>query len=91
MIVMVFFFFLVSLVIIRVAFMLPFRLYMHSDYRSDFLHLENAISLSIIELYTNKEIDLQVSLKVREGVTGRPGHNAKFCCGLSVFSLSPLL
>ena len=60
--------------------MLPFQSYMHSDYRSGFLHLENAISLSIIELYTNKEIDLQVSLKVREGV-GRLGHNAKFCCG----------
>ena len=32
-----------------------------------FLHLENAIGLSIIEYYTNKSISLQLSVEVREG------------------------
>ena len=30
-----------------------------------FLHLENAIGLSIIEFYANKTINLQVSVEVR--------------------------
>jgi hypothetical protein len=32
-----------------------------------FLHLENAISLSIIEFYANKSVNLQVSVEVRGG------------------------
>lgn len=31
-----------------------------------FLHLENAIGLSIIEFYASKTINLQVSVEVRE-------------------------
>ena len=33
-----------------------------------FLHLENAIGLSIVEFYANKSINLQVSVEVRDGV-----------------------
>ena len=47
-----------------------------------FLHLENAISLSIIEFYANKSINLKVSVEVREGRSGEAGSQfADDSCG----------